>query len=136
MLEASHKITGLILGDLCLQIAMRVLKKKDFIPVLAVDGVPVSWRVDHSEAELHASLLDLYRRRLDLDRPLDLLCLGDKQRQNSHYDLYEYDLKIKHKNVGKCCVLPAAPGITLSGYRSVRNRLLIRVDFPSPDSPF
>lgn len=25
--------------------------------------------------------------------------------------------------------------MTLSGYRSVRNRLLIRVDFPKPDSP-
>lgn len=33
------------------------------------------------------------------------------------------------------CVLPAAPGMTLSGYRSVRKRLLIKVDFPSPDSP-
>lgn len=31
--------------------------------------------------------------------------------------------------------LPAAPGMILSGYRSVRNRLLMRVDLPSPDSP-
>lgn len=33
------------------------------------------------------------------------------------------------------CHWPAAPGMILSGYRSVRNRLLIRVDFPKPDSP-
>lgn len=30
---------------------------------------------------------------------------------------------------------PSAFGICLSGYRSVRNKLLTSVDFPSPDSP-
>lgn len=43
-------------------------------PVLAVDGVAVSRGVDHGEAELHPPLLDLHGGRLDLHRPLDLLC--------------------------------------------------------------
>ena len=32
-------------------------------------------------------------------------------------------------------VLPCAVGIFLSGYKSDKNKLLISVDFPSPDSP-
>lgn len=32
-------------------------------------------------------------------------------------------------------ILSAAEGITRSGYKSVKNRLLIKVDLPSPDSP-
>lgn len=43
------------------------------IPVLAVDGIAVSWCVYHRETELHASLLDFYRRRLNLNRSLYLL---------------------------------------------------------------
>lgn len=43
-------------------------------PVLAVDGVSISWRVHHSEAELHPPLLNLHRRRFDLDSSLDLFC--------------------------------------------------------------
>ena len=31
--------------------------------------------------------------------------------------------------------LPVALGMILSGYKSVRKRLLTRVDFPRPDSP-
>lgn len=43
-------------------------------PVQAVDGVSVSRRVHHSEAELHSPLLDFHRGRFNLDRALDLLC--------------------------------------------------------------
>ena len=50
-----------------------VWAKHTHTPVLAVDGVSVSGGVDHGEAELHSSLLDLHRGRLDLDCPLDLL---------------------------------------------------------------
>ena len=31
--------------------------------------------------------------------------------------------------------LPLAPGMLLSGYKSVRNKLLTSVDLPKPDSP-
>ena len=31
--------------------------------------------------------------------------------------------------------LPLAPGMFLSGYKSVRNKLLTSVDLPKPDSP-
>ena len=44
-----------------------------FIPVLAVDGVPVSGGVDHGEAELNPPLLDLHGGGLDLNGALDLL---------------------------------------------------------------
>lgn len=32
-------------------------------------------------------------------------------------------------------IIPAAEGGTRFGYKSLKNKLLIRVDFPSPDSP-
>jgi len=32
-------------------------------------------------------------------------------------------------------LIPSADGITLSEYKSVRNKLSIKVDLPSPDSP-
>lgn len=43
-------------------------------PVLAVDGVAVSWCVHHSQAKLNSPLFYLHGRRLNLDGPLNLLC--------------------------------------------------------------
>lgn len=45
-------------------------------------------------------------------------------------------LYLQKNNFMKICLcLPIASGITLSGYKSVRNKLLTKVDFPRPDSP-
>lgn len=49
-------------------------------PVLAVDGVAVSWCVHHSQAKLNSPFFYLHGRRLNLYGPLDLLCEKEAQK--------------------------------------------------------
>lgn len=69
------------------------------IPVLAVDGISVSWCVHHSETKFHTSFLNFYCRRLDLNSPFYLLyrrtknkmwgmwgCVSHYKKNNSNVD--------------------------------------------------
>lgn len=93
--------------------------RKDFIPVLAIDGVSISWCVDHSEAELHSSLFDLYRRRLDLNRSFYLFCSRETSTLNVRMQLnlcfHVKKLCFQQVDWVRVFVLPAAPGMILSG---------------------
>ncbi len=87
----------------CLQMSLKggLVWFSSHWPVLAVDGVSVSRRVHHSEAELHSPLLDFHRGRFNLDRALNLLCKYNNipsEQKHASLQRKRETLEVEHKD--------------------------------------
>lgn len=103
-----------------------------FVPFSVVHSISESWSVHDGELEFDAFLFYIHRVFGDFDRLRDSLCKQDKRQ--SLFLGYGRE-KQTYAGPNAAAASPSALSSFLSLYRSVRKRLLTRVDFPRPDSP-